>query len=105
MSAEPQQSCLTLKDGTDLIADIWIPEGTGPWPTLLMRQPYGRRIASTITLAHPSWWTSKGYLVVVQDVRGQGDSGGRFGGFAQEAADTEQVHSWVRALPQCNGRL
>ena len=105
MSAEPQQSCLILKDGTDLIADIWIPEGSGPWPALLMRQPYGRRIASTITLAHPGWWTSKGYLVVVQDVRGQGDSGGCFGGFAQEAADTEQIHSWVRGLPQCNGRL
>ena len=105
MSAELRQSCLTLSDGTSLKADIWIPEGTGPWPTLLMRQPYGRSIASTVTLAHPTWWTSKGFLVVIQDVRGQGDSGGCFGGFAQEASDTQATHAWVRGLPECNGRL
>ena len=81
MSAEPQQSCLTLKDGTDLIADIWIPEGSGPWPALLMRQPYGRRIASTITLAHPSWWTSWGYLGWCRTSVDRGPSG-RFAGSA-----------------------
>ena len=105
MSAERIKACLTLRDGTDLIADLWVPEGSGPWPALLMRQPYGRRIASTVTLAHPTWWAAKGYLVVMQDVRGQGDSGGCFRGFSQEAADTEQIHAWVRGLPQCNGRL
>jgi predicted acyl esterase len=36
-----------------------------------MRQPYGRAIASTVTLPHPLWWTDQGYAVVVQDVRGQ----------------------------------
>ena len=105
MSAERIQACLSLKDGTDLISDLWVPEGSGPWPALLMRQPYGRRIASTVTLAHPTWWAAQGYLVVVQDVRGQGASGGCFRGFAQEADDTEQIHAWVRSLPQCNGRL
>ena len=87
MSAERDEQ-LTLSDATQLIARIWRPTGAGPWPTLLMRQPYGRRIASTVTLAHPSWWASKGYLVVVQDVRGQGKSGGSFTGFQQEATDT-----------------
>ena len=41
-----------------------------------MRQPYGRAIASTVTLPHPQWWCRHGFLVVVQDVRGQGDSQG-----------------------------
>ena len=104
MSAERDEQ-LTLSDATQLTARIWSPSGAGPWPTLLMRQPYGRRIASTVTLAHPSWWTSKGYLVVVQDVRGQGDSGGSFTGFQQEALDTAETLAWVRALPDCNGRI
>ena len=56
----------------------------GQWPALLMRQPYGKQIASTVTYAHPSWWASQGYLVVIQDVRGQGSSEGEFSGFEQE---------------------
>ena len=96
---------LKLKDGTLLQSRIWLPHGKGPWPALLMRQPYRKEIASTITYAHPSWWASNGYLVVIQDVRGQGDSEGVFSGFSQEAVDTSQVHHWVRSLPECNGLI
>ncbi len=94
---------LKLRDGTLLKSRIWLPYGNGPWPVLLMRQPYKREIASTITYAHPSWWASNGYLVVIQDVRGQGGSEGEFSGFSQEASDTSQTHHWVRSLPECNG--
>ena len=96
---------IKLKDGVKLISRIWLPSGQGPWPTLLMRQPYGREIASTVTYAHPTWWASKGYMVVIQDVRGQGDSEGIFKGFSQEASDTSETHEWVRSLKNCNGKL
>ncbi len=96
---------LKLRDGTLLKSRIWLPHGKGPWPVLLMRQPYTREIASTVTYAHPSWWASNGYLVVIQDVRGQGGSEGKFSGFSQEASDTSQTHEWVRSLPECNGLL
>ncbi len=75
---------LTLKDGVELVSRIWLPEGKGPWPALLMRQPYGREIASTITYSHPTWWASKGYMVIIQDVRGMGSSGGVFKGLINE---------------------
>ena len=96
---------LILSDGVELISRIWLPSGNGPWPALLMRQPYGREIASTITYSHPSWWASKGYMVVIQDVRGMGSSGGIFKGFSQEASDTSETHEWVRSLKECNGKL
>ena len=96
---------LRLIDGTLLKSRIWLPNGKGPWPVLLMRQPYGREIASTVTYAHPSWWASNGYVVVIQDVRGQGGSEGEFFGFSQEASDTSETHDWVRSLPECNGLL
>ena len=110
MSAETRgvhcsQAALTTPDGVVLQSRLWHPSGEGPWPALLMRQPYGSRIASTVTYAHPSWWASHGFLVVVQDVRGQGESGGVFRGFGQEAFDTSATHTWVRQLPECNGRL
>ena len=70
-----------------------------------MRQPYGRAIASTVTYAHPSWYAAHGFLVVVQDVRGRGESEGNFQGFVQEASDGADTVRWVRQLPSCNGRV
>jgi putative CocE/NonD family hydrolase len=97
---------MVCPDGVRLATRIWQPpEGTGPWPALLMRQPYGRAIASTVTYAHPSWYAAQGFLVAVQDVRGRGDSGGGFAGFAQEAADGATAVRWLRRLPACNGRV
>ena len=96
---------LELPDGVRLVSRLWTPAGEGPWPVLLMRQPYGRAIASTVTYAHPHWYASHGYAVVVQDVRGRGDSGGEFGGFAQEAEDGSRTLAWVRQQPWCNGRI
>ena len=96
---------LTCRDGIELVSRIWQPAGPGPWPVLLMRQPYGRAIASTPVLPHPLWFAHQGFLVVVQDVRGQGDSQGEFRGFAQEAADTADSLRWVRRLPGSNGRV
>ncbi|MCP9928076.1 CocE/NonD family hydrolase [Cyanobium sp. CH-040] len=88
-----------------MISRIWQPPGEGPWPVLLMRQPYGRAIASTPTYAHPGWYAAQGFLVVVQDVRGQGDSQGSFAGFAQEARDSTDSVRWARRLEGCNGRV
>ena len=74
-----------------------------------MRQPYGRAIASTVTYAHPHWYASHGYAVLVQDVRGRGASAGptdgSFAGFTQEAADGAATLAWLRRQPWCNGRV
>ena len=94
---------MTCRDGTQLASRIWSPHGSGRWPVLLMRQPYARAIASSVTYAHPSWYASHGFQVVVQDVRGKGDSGGEFGGFAQEAADGADCIRWARQLAGSTG--
>jgi putative CocE/NonD family hydrolase len=96
---------MRCRDGTRLASRVWTPHGQGPWPVLLMRQPYGRAIASTVTYAHPRWYASQGFQVVVQDVRGMGDSEGCFAGFVQEAADTADAVRWARNLPGSNGRV
>ena len=57
-----------------------------------MRQPYGRDIASTVVYAHPVWFARHGYNVVIQDVRGRGDSGASFIPFVMRRA-TEQRRS------------
>jgi putative CocE/NonD family hydrolase len=94
-----------LSDGTALASDHYYPAGQGPWPTLLMRQPYGRDIASTVVYAHPVWFARHGYHVVIQDVRGRGGSEGAFYPFRHEGRDGAETIAWLRSHPACNGRI
>ncbi|MCJ9749902.1 CocE/NonD family hydrolase [Neorhizobium sp. BETTINA12A] len=101
----PERGELLLDDGVVLVSDIYRPIGEGTFPVLLMRQPYGRAIASTLVLAHPSWYASRGYIVVIQDVRGCGDSGGVFEAFVSEMADGARTLEWAAKLPGSSGKL
>jgi putative CocE/NonD family hydrolase len=94
-----------MRDGITLISDHYYPAGSGPAPTLLMRQPYGRDIASTVVYAHPVWFARAGYHVVIQDVRGRGDSEGTFYPFRNEATDGFDTLSWLVQHPACNGKI
>ena len=99
----------TLPDGVVLVSDHYYPSESagarGPWPTLLMRQPYGRDIASTVVYAHPVWFARQGYHVVIQDVRGRGDSSGEFYPFRHEGRDGAETIAWLRNHPASNGRI
>jgi putative CocE/NonD family hydrolase len=94
-----------MSDGVRLVSDHYYPPGDGPFPALLMRQPYGRDIASTVVYAHPVWFARHGYHVVVQDVRGRGDSEGDFYPFRHERRDGAETIAWLRRHPRCNGRI
>ena len=93
----------TLPDGVALVSDHYYPPGPGPHPTLLMRQPYGRDIASTVVYAHPVWFAAHGYNVVIQDVRGRGDSQGEFYPFRNEGRDGAETIRWLRTRSESNG--
>ena len=94
-----------LSDGTLLVSDHYYPAGDGPWPTLLMRQPYGRDIASTVVYAHPAWFARHGYHVAIQDVRGRGGSEGTFYPFRNEGKDGAEAIAWLREHTASNGRV
>jgi putative CocE/NonD family hydrolase len=94
-----------MSDGVELVSDHYYPPEAGPHPTLLMRQPYGRDIASTVVYAHPVWFARRGYNVVIQDVRGRGDSQGEFYPFRNEARDGAETIAWLRTRPEANGRI
>jgi uncharacterized protein len=103
--AASQTQSMQTRDGVRLDADVYYPEGPGPFPVLLMRQPYGRAIASTVVYAHPQWYASQGFIVVIQDVRGRGSSEGQFGLFGAEIQDGYDAVIWAASLPQSNGRV
>jgi uncharacterized protein len=98
----------TLPDGVVLVSDHYYPPGwpqNGPSPTLLVRQPYGKAVATTVVCAQPEWFARQGYNVVVQDVRGRGASGGRFYPFRHEGDDGAATIDWLARRPECNGRV
>lgn len=99
---------MVTHDGVRLDADIYRPEPVSKsetFPVLLMRQPYGRRIASTVVFAHPVWYAARGYIVVIQDVRGRGTSDGIYRAFEREAEDGADAVRWAAGLPGSNGRV
>ncbi len=106
LAVRPQETTsMRTRDGVRLDADIYRPESGGQFPVLLMRQPYGRAIASTVVYAHPRWYAAQGYIVVIQDVRGCGTSEGKFQLFANEIADGEDTVNWAAKLPGSNGKV
>ena len=101
----PETVAMRAADGARLDADVYRPQAPGSYPVLLMRQPYGRRIASTVVYAHPSWYAAHGYIVAIQDVRGRGSSEGRFRLFADDVGDGGDAVAWAAGLPGANGRV
>lgn len=101
----PRIVSMRTRDGVRLDADVYWPDAPGDYPVLLMRQPYGRRIASTVCYAHPDWYAAQGYIVAIQDVRGRGTSEGVFRTFEDEAEDGADAIAWAASLPGSNGRV
>ena len=95
----------TLPDGTQLSADVYRPRGREKCPVLLCRMPYNKQTAENYAYAHPIWYAQRGYMVVVQDVRGRWQSGGDFYPFEHEEADGVEAVEWAARLPGSDGQV
>ncbi|MFW6174842.1 MAG: CocE/NonD family hydrolase, partial [Chloroflexota bacterium] len=95
-----------MRDGTRLYADIYRPEGDGPFPALLQRTPYDKRqIGAPSRPLNVRLAIARGFAVVIQDVRGRFASEGAFHTFVNEADDGYDTVEWVAGLPWCSGRV
>ncbi len=96
----------TMRDGTVLRADVYRPRSSDPVPVILMRTQYGKAGAQAGSRYQPpDWFASHCYLVVIQDVRGQGASGGTFSEFTHDMEDGYDSVEWAAALPGSNGKV
>ncbi|NJK50772.1 CocE/NonD family hydrolase [Candidatus Gracilibacteria bacterium] len=100
-----ETASMYTRDRILLDADIYRPNSSEQFPVLLMRQPYGREIASTVVYAHPSWYAAQGYIVVIQDVRGRGTSQGTFELFTNEINDGYDTVNWASQLSGSTGKV
>ena len=65
-----------MRDGVRLATDVYLPDGPGPFPTLVDRVRGGRSSAFIVgvLLLNPLDAVERGYAVVVQEVRGRAGS-------------------------------
>ncbi len=97
---------MALRDGTILRSDVYRPARSDtPVPVLLFRTPYGKGMADDATYQAPAWYVRKGFIVVVQDVRGRGASDGTFVPFISEASDSYDAIEWAARLRGSSGRV
>ncbi|HEX5144212.1 MAG TPA: CocE/NonD family hydrolase [Mycobacterium sp.] len=96
-----------MRDGTVLRADVYSPKTSDVVPVLLMRTQYGKSGAQvqTARFQSPDWFASHCYIVVIQDIRGQGTSGGVFTEFAHDQEDGYDSVEWAAGLPGSNGKV
>jgi hypothetical protein len=94
-----------MRDGVKLAADVWRPASPGKYPVILIRLPYMKTAGFLDADKLGPWFATRGYAVVVQDVRGRGDSEGEFGFFFADAADGFDSIEWLAAEPWSDGRV
>ncbi|CAN5203962.1 CocE/NonD family hydrolase [soil metagenome] len=99
---KPTEMFATMRDGTVLAANVYLPKGTGPFPVVLSRTPYIKDQETGPLSAKR--YLDAGYAYVIQDVRGKGHSKGFYQAFVNDVEDGYDTVEWVAAQPWSNGK-
>ncbi len=94
-----------LRDGVKLVSDIWLPQEDGKYPVVMIRTPYGRSAAYMNYTGMGNYFSRQGYVFMVQDVRGKGDSQGTFNFLFQEGQDGYDSIEWAANQSWSNGKV
>jgi predicted acyl esterase len=95
-----------MRDGVHLATDVYLPQGDGPFPVILVMTPYNKDGLALWSIAA----NQKGYALVAQDFRGRFASEGNdypvflsYGwGDIQDGYDTVE---WIAMQEWCNGKV
>ena len=100
-----QTLMVAMRDGVRLATDVTLPQGTGPFPVILIRLPYDKNGLAGLAASA----AQNGYAVVAQDTRGRYASEGEglpfegdWSGKQQDGWDTIE---WLVKQPWCNGKI
>lgn len=115
---------IPIAPGAELGADIFRPDAPGRFPALLMISPYDRAEQSmemvpeffpgndgtrgSLEVGDFNFFVRRGYVFVIANLRGTGDSALEFGNINPDAdaiADIARVIDWLAAQTWCDGRV
>lgn len=94
---------MKTRDGVTLRADIYRPNSSDKFPVILMRTPYDKSVGWAIAPAPRI--VARGYVLIIQDVRGRYTSEGEWYPFRHEQADGYDSVEWASSLPYSNGKI
>jgi uncharacterized protein len=93
---------IPMRDGVHLNATVYRPANqTAPLPVIFTLTPY---LADSY-LNRATYFAKNGYVFALVDVRGRGNSEGKFDPFAQEDRDGFDAVEWLAKQPWSNGKV
>ncbi|MCX6364276.1 MAG: CocE/NonD family hydrolase, partial [Actinobacteria bacterium] len=98
---EQRGAMVPMRDGVRLSTNVYRPAGEDGravnerLPAVLIRLPYGKDEPYAGMPAHGRYWARKGYVCVIQDVRGKFESEGEWFPVVHEADDGYDTIAWV----------
>lgn len=99
------RTIVPMRDGAGLDTYVWLPRGDGPYPAILIRTPYNRKVTQ-VNEPPLLRYIAAGYALTMQQIRGVGASEGSFGFTApHERDDGYDAVEWVAAQPWCTGAV
>ncbi|HHB82495.1 MAG TPA: CocE/NonD family hydrolase [Devosia sp.] len=88
-------------DGARLLSDVYMPEGEGPFPTILIRTAYKRQGFA----GYARIYAERGFITVLQACRGTDGSDGEIGPLLLEREDGLATLDWLSKQSWFDGRL
>jgi uncharacterized protein len=114
---------ITMRDGVRLAVNIYRPNAPGKFPALLAIGGYGKELQEELIPPQPlnksAVWdgnieagetpdiVARGYVHVIGDLRGCGQSEGEYAGMwsQQEGRDGHDLIEWIAKQPWCTGKV
>jgi len=96
-----RDTVVVMRDGIKLYADVFRPEAAGKFPVLLQRTPYDKNYGTEFGLKA----AARGYVVIIEDVRGRYASEGEWYPFKNEMNDGYDTIEWAAALAYSTGKV
>ena len=101
-----------MRDGINLLADVFYPAEPGRYPVLIAASPYPRQIQDLgapmgfIEAGASDFFVPRGYVHIIANCRGTSGSEGTFGFFdGQERQDMYDLVEWAAAQSWSNGNV
>jgi uncharacterized protein len=101
-----------MRDGVNLLVDVYRPATPGRYPVLIAASPYPRQIQNLgapmgfIEAGASDYFVPRGYVHVIANCRGTSGSGGTFGFFdGEERQDMYDLVEWAAKQPWSDGSI
>ena len=93
---------IPVRDGTKLATDLYFPDlKSNSYPAILIRTPYNKILLKE----YGEFYSKRGYVTVIQDVRGKYGSEGNWMPYEVEGDDGYDIIEWLANQGWSNGKI